>query len=127
MRVAASKAWFADSMMPTRKNLSHASHIEVRSVRDLDLTATRRDVGVLADILRSSPHVIRYMTQWPGRKVRSRLVAIRLPPYDTSIDRSGDLSRLDQRVERFASEVKVQCRCSFEYGRRQASVTICPT
>lgn len=53
--------------------------VEVRSVRDLDLTLTRRDVGVLADLLRSSPHLIRNMTQWHGGKVRSQLVAVRRP------------------------------------------------
>ena len=54
-------------------------HIEVNSVRDLDLKLTRRDVGTLAEVLRCSPHLIRNMTQTHGGRVRSRLVAITRP------------------------------------------------
>ena len=54
-------------------------HIEVKSVRDLDLKLTRSDAGVLAEVLRCSPHLIRNMTQSYGGRVRSRLVAIRRP------------------------------------------------
>jgi hypothetical protein len=54
-------------------------HVEVKSVRDLDLKSKRRDLGALADVLRCSPHLIRNMTQSHGGRVRSRLVAITRP------------------------------------------------
>ena len=54
--------------------------IEVPSVRDLDLSLSRRHTALLADILRCSPHLVRNMTQSHGGRVRSRLVAIRRPP-----------------------------------------------
>jgi hypothetical protein len=53
--------------------------IEVPSVRDLDLSLSRRHAALLADILRCSPHLVRNMTQSRGGRVRSRLVAIRQP------------------------------------------------
>ena len=49
-------------------------------MRDLDLSLSRRDAALLADILRCSPHLIRNMTQSRGGRVRSRLVAVRQPP-----------------------------------------------
>jgi TniQ len=55
-------------------------NIEVPTVRDLDLSLSRRHAVLLADILRCSPHLIRNMTQSRGGRVRSRLVAIRQPP-----------------------------------------------
>ena len=54
-------------------------HIEVASVRDLDLGLSRRHATLLADVLRCSPHLIRNMTQSRGGRVRSRLVAIGQP------------------------------------------------
>jgi hypothetical protein len=54
--------------------------IEVPSVRDLDLSLSRRHAALLADVLRCSPHLIRNMTQSRGGRVRSRLVAVRQPP-----------------------------------------------
>ena len=62
-----------------RRLLRHYS-IEVRSVRDLDLSLWRRHAAKLADVLRCSPHLIRNMTQSRGGRVRSRLVAIGQPP-----------------------------------------------
>ncbi len=53
--------------------------IEVPSVRDLDLSLSRRHAALLADVLRCSPHLIRNMTQSRGGRVRSRLVAVRQP------------------------------------------------
>ncbi len=57
-----------------------ALHIEVPSVRDLDLSLSRRHATLLADVLRCSPHLIRIMTQSRGGRVRSCLVAIGQPP-----------------------------------------------
>ena len=54
-------------------------HIEVATVRDLDLSLSRRHAALLADVLRCSPHLVRNMTQSRGGRVRSRLVAIRQP------------------------------------------------
>jgi hypothetical protein len=54
--------------------------IEVPSVRDLDLSLSRRHAALIADILRCSPHFVRNMTQSHGGRVRSRLVAIRQTP-----------------------------------------------
>jgi len=54
--------------------------VEVTTARDLDLSLSRRHAASLADVLRSAPHLIRYMTQARGGRVRSRLVAIRQPP-----------------------------------------------
>ncbi len=53
--------------------------IDVPSVRDLDLSLSRHQTALLADILRCSPHLIRNMTQSRGGRVRSRLVATRQP------------------------------------------------
>lgn len=54
-------------------------HIDVPTVRDLDLRLTRRHGTLLAEILRCSPHLVRNMTQSRGGRVRSDLVAIRQP------------------------------------------------
>jgi len=54
-------------------------HIEVATVRDLDLSLSRCHAALLADVLRCSPHLVRNMTQSRGGRVRSRLVAIRQP------------------------------------------------
>jgi hypothetical protein len=54
-------------------------HIEVATVRDLDLSLSRRHTALLADVLRCSPHLVRNMTQSRGGRVRSRLVAIKQP------------------------------------------------
>lgn len=54
--------------------------IEVPSVRNVDLSLSRRHATMLADVLRCSPHLIRNMTQSRGGRVRSRLVAIGQPP-----------------------------------------------
>jgi hypothetical protein len=54
-------------------------HIEVATVRDLDLSLSRRHAALLADVLRCSSHLVRNMTQSRGGSVRSRLVAIRQP------------------------------------------------
>jgi TniQ len=54
-------------------------HIDVATVRDLDLGLSRRHAVLLADVLRCSPHLIRNMTQSRGSRVRSRLVGIRQP------------------------------------------------
>lgn len=54
-------------------------HIEVPTVRDLDLSLTRRHAALLADALRSSSHLLRNMTQSRGGRVRSGMVAIRRP------------------------------------------------
>lgn len=59
--------------------LRHYS-IKVPSVRDLDLSLSRRHAALLADVLRCSPRLIRNMTQSRGGRVRNRLVAIRQPP-----------------------------------------------
>ena len=45
-------------------------HIEVASVRDLDLGLSRRHATLLADVLRCSPHLIRNMTQSRGGRVQ---------------------------------------------------------
>ena len=49
-------------------------------MRNVDLSLSRRHAAILADVLRCSPHLIRNMTQSPGGRVRSRLVAIGQPP-----------------------------------------------
>jgi hypothetical protein len=54
-------------------------HIEVKTVRDLDLSLSRRHAVLLADVLRCSPHFVRNMTQSRGGRVHSRLVAVRQP------------------------------------------------
>ncbi|MBV8158495.1 MAG: TniQ family protein [Dyella sp.] len=54
-------------------------HIDVPTVRDLDLRLSRCLAALLADLLRCSPHMVRKMTQSRGGRVRSRLVAIRRP------------------------------------------------
>ena len=54
-------------------------NIEAVTVRDLDLSLSRRHAALLADVLRCSPHLIRNMTQSRGGRVRSRLVAVRQP------------------------------------------------
>jgi TniQ len=53
--------------------------IEVAAIRDLDLSLSRRHAVMLARMLRCTPHLVRNMMQSRGR-VRSGLVAIRLPP-----------------------------------------------
>lgn len=53
--------------------------IDVPSVRDLDLSLSRRHAALLADALRCSQYQVRSMTQSRGGKVRSGLVAIRTP------------------------------------------------
>lgn len=55
-------------------------HIEVATVRDLDLSLSRRHAALLADVLRCSPHLVRNMTQSRGGRVRGGLVGIRQPP-----------------------------------------------
>ena len=55
-------------------------HIEVPTIRDLDLKLTCRQAATLSDVLRCSPHFVRNMTQSRGGRVRSRLIAIRRPP-----------------------------------------------
>ncbi len=50
-------------------------HIDTPTVRELDLSLSRRQVGLLAEVLRCSPQLIRNMTQSRGGRVRSRLVA----------------------------------------------------
>ena len=54
-------------------------HIDVPTVRDLDLELSRCDASKLAEALRCSPQVLRNMTQSRGGRVRSGLVAIRQP------------------------------------------------
>lgn len=54
-------------------------HIDVPTVRDLDLRLSRRHGTLLAEVLRCSPHLVRNMTQSRGGRVRSGLVAIRQP------------------------------------------------
>jgi TniQ len=54
--------------------------IDVRAVRDLDLSLSRRHALALSGALRCSPHVLRNMMQSRAGRVRSALVAIRKIP-----------------------------------------------
>ena len=54
-------------------------HIEVPTLRDLDLSLSRRHAAVLAGALRCSPHLVRNMMQSRGGRVHSGLVGIRQP------------------------------------------------